>query len=146
MMMILRSGEIQITIPADLRYLNVVGSAVHAYLERTDGVENNHIEDIVYNIQLAVHEVCTNIIEHAYEYDARMPVQLSFYVSRNENRLEIILRDQGNKFDPSKVVAPELGTAQERGLGLFLVHELMDSVDYFHDGIWNRWTLVKKLP
>ncbi len=145
-MMILRSGEIQITIPADLRYLNVVGTAVHAYLERTDGVQDEHIDDIVYNIQLAVHEVCTNIIEHAYEFDARKPVQLSFYVSRNENRLEVILRDQGNKFDPSQVIAPQLGTAQERGLGLFLVHELMDSVDYFHDGIWNRWTLVKKLP
>ncbi|MCA9914581.1 MAG: ATP-binding protein [Anaerolineae bacterium] len=145
-MMILRSGEIQITIPADLRYLNVVGSAVHAYLERTDGVEDEHIEDIVYNIQLAVHEVCTNIIEHAYQFDARKPVQLSFYVSRSENRLEVVLRDQGRKFDPSAVAAPELGTAQERGLGLFLVYELMDSVDYFHDGIWNRWTLVKKLP
>lgn len=145
-MMILRSGEIQITIPADLRYLNVVGSAVHAYLQRTDGVEDDQIDDLVYNIQLAVHEVCTNIIEHAYKFDANKPVQLSFYISRSESVLEVVLRDQGHKFDPTTVATPKLGTAQERGLGLFLVHELMDSVDYFHDGIWNRWTLVKKLP
>ncbi len=145
-MLILRSGEIQITIPADLRYLNIVGTAVHAYLERTDGVVEEHIDDLVYNIQLAVHEVCTNIIEHAYQFDSNKPVQLSFYISRSENVLEVVLRDQGNQFDPAAVVAPKLGTAQERGLGLFLVHELMDSVDYFHDGIWNRWTLVKKLP
>lgn len=145
-MIILRSGEIQITIPADLRYLNIVGSAIQAYLQRTDGVVEEQIDDLVYNIQLAVHEVCTNIIEHAYQFDSNQPVQISFYISRSENVLEVILRDQGNQFDAEKVIAPKLGTAQERGLGLFLVHELMDSVDYFHDGIWNRWTLVKKLP
>ena len=50
--------------PATFKHLNVVSGLLTAVLEQVEGLEDR--EAMTYNVILAVHEICTNIVEHAY--------------------------------------------------------------------------------
>lgn len=134
---------IQLTIPAHLKYLNVISATIAAFLEReaVPVMKNG----LVYNMQLAVHEVATNIIEHAYSGQFDQHITLEMCIQPAAARFVIRLRDQGHSFNLGDVATPELGTPQERGLGLFIVNELMDEVQYDSGELGNTWTLTKTL-
>ena len=59
--------------------------------------------------------------------------------------LLVDLFDQGRSFDLANVPQPDLDSAPIRGYGLFLVHELMDDVNYTPNHERNHWRLVKHL-
>jgi anti-sigma regulatory factor (Ser/Thr protein kinase) len=86
----------------------------------------------VYNIQLATDEAASNIIEHAYDGVADGVLDLS--CSMEKDVIKIILIDYGEPFDPSAIPMPDLkADLSERkigGLGIFLMHKLMDEVHY----------------
>ena len=86
----------------------------------------------VYNIQLATDEAASNIIEHAYDGVADGVLDLS--CSMEKGVIKIILIDYGEPFDPSAIPMPDLkADLSERkigGLGIFLMHKLMDEVHY----------------
>jgi serine/threonine-protein kinase RsbW len=85
-----------------------------------------------YAIQLAVDEACANIIEHAYGGEGRGQIHLTYRLRKDG--LQVIIYDQGTPFDPSQV--PELDTQapllerSSRGMGLFLIRELVDSFEF----------------
>lgn len=106
-------------------------------------------EKEVYNVQLAVDEAASNIIEHAYEGIADGVIEV---LTRIEpGTLTIVLRDWGQSFTPDEVVEPDLEASLEEraigGLGLFFIHKLMDDIrfDFSPDG-GNTLTLVKHCP
>ena len=134
---------IQLTIPADYKHLNVVGACVTAILQHEDIVENREI--ITSGVELAIHEICINIIEHAYG-DIFGQIMIRISVHKNPSRLEIKINDQGNSFILQKILPPKMDDdIQIRGYGLFLVHELMDEVRYIPELGNNTWHLVKVL-
>ena len=103
-------------------------------------------EKDVYNIQLAVDEAASNIIEHAYEGVADGVIEV--FAKVEAEKLTIVLRDWGQPFAPDTVAEPDLDAGLEDraigGLGLFFMHKLMDDVrfDFSPDGS-NTLTLVK---
>lgn len=105
-------------------------------------------EDDVSKISLAVDEACTNVIKHAYGFDASK--SLSITVVPGKDSLEILIRDTGKGFDPSKVSIPDmkeyLSHYQKGGLGVYLMKKLMDVVEYqLLPGQKNEVRLVKYL-
>ena len=99
-----------------------------------------------YSIRLAVDEACSNIIEHAYAGKVGEEIEVTCDVS--DNKLVVILRDHGHPFNPALVPSPDLAaTLQDRkigGLGIYLMHRLMDEVRYEALGeAGNVLTLVK---
>lgn len=100
-----------------------------------------------YAVQLAVDEAASNIIEHAYR---DMPGgQIEITCSQRLDGLAVILRDHGRSFDPKQVRKPNLGAKLSRrsigGLGLYMIHKLMDDVHYEATvGAGNVLTLFKK--
>ncbi|MGD2142960.1 MAG: ATP-binding protein [Anaerolineae bacterium] len=101
----------------------------------------------VYQVELAVDEACSNIIEHAYGGEGRGVIECSCRV--HDEGLTVELRDQGLPFDPGSVPQPNLGAnIEERtlgGLGLFFIHNLMDEVEFdFESEAGNILTLVKR--
>jgi serine/threonine-protein kinase RsbW len=101
-------------------------------------------EASLYNIQLAVHEICTNIIEHAYQSDSSQRIHLKMFLHPAARGITIQLTEtSGSKFEPHSVAAPDIEGLQVRGYGMFLVEQLMDSVDYQHQPDCNRWLLSK---
>ncbi len=96
---------------------------------------------------LVVEEIVTNIIKYSYR-EAGGPLQLICSVA--SGLLTIRIRDRGEPFDPSVVEAPSLdGNVNDRpvgGLGVFLVQELADSLEYTHDEAsgWNELIVTKQ--
>jgi serine/threonine-protein kinase RsbW len=99
-------------------------------------------------IEMAVDEACSNIIEHAY---AGMPAgDIECTCENDEHNLVIVLRDHGQSFDITKVPDPDLSNVLEDrkvgGLGVYLIHQLMDEVRYERMGeAGNILTLVRRL-
>lgn len=100
----------------------------------------------VYAIQTAVDEACSNIIDHAYGGENKGEIFIK--VTETKENLKIVLRDQGEPFDPEDVPEPDLTSAlehrKERGLGIFFMQKLMDEVIFeFSEKRGNKLTLVK---
>jgi len=86
----------------------------------------------IYSVQLAADEACSNVIEHAYEGITNATFDVSCLATTGQ--VTIVIRDHGKPFDFEKVREPNLGkNLDEReigGLGVFLMHKLMDEVHF----------------
>jgi phosphoserine phosphatase RsbU/P len=106
-------------------------------------------EKEIYNIQLAVDEASTNIIEHAYEGADDGVIEV--FTRVEPGTLTVVLRDWGHPFKPDDISPPDVEASLEEraigGLGLFFIHKLMDEVrfEFSEDGS-NTLTLVKHCP
>ena len=103
--------------------------------------------DQVYDIRLALDEACTNIIEHGYGGEGKGDIRCS--VENTEEGIKIILKDWGKKFDPAQIPKPDLNVDLEdlqiRGLGLYLMKNLMDKIGYcIDDGDGNTFVMTKR--
>ncbi len=97
------------------------------------------------NIKLAVEEAVVNVIDYAYLPGVEGEVTVE--ADSNGKRLKIVISDAGTAFDPTqKARADTTLSAEERpvgGLGILLVRELMDSINYERLNGRNVLTLIK---
>jgi serine/threonine-protein kinase RsbW len=105
-------------------------------------------DDDVAKLELAVDEACTNVIEHAHHGDATKDVVVRATFDEKTLKLEVL--DSGTGFDPTAVVPVDLQRLvhdrRSGGLGLKVMHTLMDEVSYeIVPGDKNRLRMVKKL-
>lgn len=120
---------IELTFPARAEYVGVARLTVSGIANRV-GLAYDDIEDV----KLAVAEACTNAVEHAYHTDETGSIHMCCSIM--EDRLVIEVSDQGKSFpvealsgklqpiDPSMAIED----LTEGGLGLYLIHTLMDEV------------------
>jgi serine/threonine-protein kinase RsbW len=89
-------------------------------------------ETEVYAVQLAVDEASTNIIEHGYGQEC--PNRIDITCDIQEDGLKVVIYDDAEAFNPESVPEPEINVSLEeikpRGLGIFLMHQMMDEVHY----------------
>lgn len=131
----------RLDIPATFKYLTIISNSLTAVLEHVDELPNRDV--LTYNIILAVHEVCTNIVEHAYAgKDGR--IKISICLDEKPDRIVVDVYDKGQQFDFDLTPTPNLDEALVRGYGLFLVRELVDEVSYYPSAEQNHWRLMKK--
>ena len=99
----------------------------------------------IYAVQLAVDEACSNIIEHAYGREDVGEIQCTCQV--DPSGLRLVLHDHGRPFNPASVPDPDLASQLEGrrvgGLGLYLIHKIMDEVQFEFDTSGNTLTLTK---
>ena len=76
---------------------------------------------------LAVDEALTNIYRHAYQ---NQPGKIHLCFQDEKNRVEILIRNWGIKFDPTQAPPPQLPPVKPGGLGIHLIKNLMDQVAY----------------
>lgn len=113
-------------------------------------------DDTIFHLELCCDEASTNIIEHAYGQEGAGNIVISYAIAEDE--FTIVLRDNGQAFDPANVPPPpaisresipldELANQMRiGGLGLHFIRNLMDEVTYTADGRQgNRLVMVKKL-
>ena len=91
---------------------------------------------------LAVNEVCANVYRHAYGGSKEGRIDLSAETDLAAGTLRLTVRDYGVAFDVNAVPAPS-SEPQEGGYGVFLIHNLMDRVEFTNMGIGTRVVLVK---
>jgi len=139
-----RKSVQKVVIPATLEALRQISEVVEAYLAQVDGIPDAEI--FTYNIVLAVHELCTNIVTHAYAGEADT-IAVELWLEENPLRLIVSVRDNAPRiFDEDGWRAPNLDEPKEHGLGIWLIKELMDEVNYKPAPGNNRWRLVKQIP
>ncbi len=95
---------------------------------------------------LAVDEAITNIMEHAYEN--RREGWIDITIKANDKELRITIQDSGKRFDPNSIEDPDVfehvKEGRKEGLGIFLMRQVMDEVQYrFKEGEKNEILLVK---
>jgi serine/threonine-protein kinase RsbW len=98
-----------------------------------------------FDLQLAVEEACTNVIEHAYSGKGG-ELTVCFEVCGPD--VQITVTDRGQPFSPAEVALPDLSIPLEErpvgGLGIFLMQQLMDDVEFDFSGEGNRLRMVKR--
>lgn len=130
-----------ITVPAQLDSLAVISEFVNSATHRAQMSERE-----AWQVQLAVDEAATNIIQHAYADIDTGVIQIQWLIEAGE--LQIRLIDHGRPFDPTQVPAPDIHSPfedrQAGGLGVYLMHKLMDTVTFDFDDASNTLVLRKR--
>ena len=105
-------------------------------------------DDPTHDVQMAVDEACTNVIEHAYR--GKPDGTIDIVCEKRGKEFVVTIQDFGARFDPKRIELPKthdpLSKRRIGGLGLFFMHQLMDRVKFdFESGRGNRLTMVKKI-
>ena len=102
--------------------------------------------DAVNDLRLAVDEACTNVITHGYEGFDPGSIILSFWIEADYVRVRIT--DFGHPFEPVEPDKPDIEAALEEGrlggLGLFLIYQTMDKIDYASSPVGNHLTFTRQ--
>jgi serine/threonine-protein kinase RsbW len=135
-----KTNQVLLDIPAKERYLNLIGSCISGIIEREEDLPNP--KELIFRLELAVREICNNIIEHAYAgAEGRIKIYLS--IEEAPRRLVVDLYDFGRTFELQSYHQPNQHEPQTSGYGLFLVDELCSRVEYRSEGNINHWRLEK---
>lgn len=118
--------EYTLTVPAEERRL----IEIRDFIDRVCKKSKLLPED-VNNLKIAADEGMTNIIRHAYLYSGG---QIHLKAIVTPGRVTLSMVDYGRGFDWESVPPPDLTrymeTGRRGGLGIFLIRNLMDEVDY----------------
>lgn len=133
-----------IVLPTELDRLVELESIVAEMLAHVPELPEREV--VQYNVVLALHELCVNIIKHAYAGEKRQ-FSVVFDLMYDPTRIQIDTYDSGgNRFDMDAWQAPNLDDPPIHGLGIYLMRQLMDEVTYENLPTGNHWRLVKLLP
>ena len=98
-------------------------------------------------LRLAIEEAVVNVIDYAYPTGTEGDITVKLMSDGSSIRFQII--DSGVPFDPTaKEKADTTLSAEDRqigGLGILLVRELMDAINYEREDGQNVLTLIKKV-
>ena len=93
---------------------------------------------------LGLDEASTNVIRYAYGHDQTQPITLT--CEEDGGCIVFRLRDFGKQCDPARLCARALDQANPGGLGLHLIRQAFDQVDYVLKESGTELVLGKKLP
>jgi anti-sigma regulatory factor (Ser/Thr protein kinase) len=97
------------------------------------------------DLDLALEEVLANIISYGYADDREHQITVGLEVRPGEVRVHV--EDDGRPFDPLEAPEPDTTLPPDErplgGLGIHLVRQLMDGVEYRRQGDRNRLTMRK---
>lgn len=111
------------------------------------GEELNLPADLIFNLNLVLEEAVSNVILYAYPKDQTQEIYLS--VKKEGNMLFFNLTDTGKEFDPTLMPEADITlSAEERqigGLGIYLIRQIMNTIEYHRIEGKNVLILSKQL-
>jgi sigma-B regulation protein RsbU (phosphoserine phosphatase) len=132
----------QLTLHNDVQQIELLAEYIDSIAEAA-GIDPS----LAMSLNLALEEAVTNVIMYAYPEGTDGTVDI--ITEANDGLLTFIIKDSGKAFDPTqKEDADVTLSAEERqigGLGIFLVKQIMDTVNYQRIDGQNILTLTKKL-
>ena len=103
--------------------------------------------DALADLQVAIDEVLSNAIRHAFPDGGAHPIDVRFRLSASA--VEVTIEYAGVAFDPAGAAPPDLRSPlserREGGLGIHFVRQLMDETRYSRIGDRNQLTLTRRL-
>ena len=133
----------ELVVPNDTQYLATIREEVTKVVEKSAFKDRERKLIIV-----AVDEAVTNIMEHAYDNDLEGELDVELILEYDATRFEVIIRDSGKEFDPRSLEVPDvkkhIKNGQKHGLGIFLIRQIMDEINYnFVQGVRNELQMIK---
>ncbi|MDE0458571.1 MAG: ATP-binding protein [Chromatiales bacterium] len=132
---------LELSLANDLREISIAAARIDAIC-----VQNGLLPEIALDINLTVDELLTNTITYGYDDDGEHLIELLFRFDGDEAMVQIT--DDGEPFDPLQVPDPDraapLESRAKGGLGVFLVRNVMDRVEYRRGDGCNIITLTKR--
>ena len=121
-------------------------TALNDFVKRVSG-QLNIAPSVLKSIRLAVEEAVVNVMDYAYP--ANVVGKINIRALSDGETLEFVISDSGVAFDPTEALEADTSlSANDRpigGLGILLVRELMDSINYERINGRNVLTLKKKI-
>lgn len=116
-------------------------------LLNTIGEQWSLSSSVVLQINLVLDELFTNLV--CYGLEEGSEEQITITLNYEIDRIKIILSDAGKAFDPTIPQDPDLDVPLDEkevgGLGIFLVRQYTDNIDYRRENDRNIVTLTKKI-
>lgn len=113
------------------------------------GAKHNIDTATVSSLNLAVEESMVNAISYAYPKGETGEITLKANYDDASGTMTFTLTDHGQPFDPTQVPEADVTLSAEQrqigGLGIFLVRQLMDTVEYHRDNDSNILIMKKKI-
>ncbi len=138
-------GWLELQIESDLKNLETVADFI-AKSMTDSGIKN---QKDIFDVQLAVDEACTNIIEHAYQGQKTGKIKVRCSLSESKKEFTVKLIDTGKPFDPQTVAAPDTEAGLEDrkvgGLGIYFMKRYVQTVKYASRIKENELTMSKIL-
>lgn len=135
--------NLEINVAGDLPAITEAKDAIEAFCARRDVPER-----VTLSLSLAVDELLVNVVNHGGQDTGAVP-DIRLRVRLEHNQLVTELSDSGQPFNPLDAPPPELDLDLDDkpvgGLGIHLVRQLMDEVQYRREGAYNRVTLRQRL-
>lgn len=82
-------------------------------------------------LELVTEELVVNISQHAY---AGQGGNIRIVIRKADDFFQLVFSDEGAAFDPTVIEEPDVDAGLEEreigGLGIYLVHKLVDKVEY----------------
>lgn len=131
----------ELTLHNDVKEVEMLSSFMKQVMDRLDIGK-----PLAFKLRLALEEAVVNVMEYAYPKGTTGDVNIR--VTSDGRRLKFIISDNGISFNPTEASAADTTlSAEERpvgGLGIFLVRELMDAINYERINGKNVLTMSKK--
>ena len=105
-------------------------------------------EEAAFPFELSLEELFMNVAMHGTA-DPAKPPGVSVSLKRRGDSVEMVFRDEGIPFDPLSLPPPNLSDDLDSrgigGLGVYLVREMMDEVEYRHEDGRNCLRVCKRI-
>ena len=135
--------EANFSISSDYDKVLEVGKLIRSYLTK-----ENLEQHICNAVEICLTEALNNVIKHAYLNKKNRGIDIN--IRKNKKLLEVEIVDNGEprkqitvptlEFDPE-----DIDNLPESGMGLYIIHQLMDEVNYITLNGKNYFTLKKWL-
>jgi serine/threonine-protein kinase RsbW len=140
-----RMKDVSISVEVDSNGLVIrpVVALVREFLLQLKPFSKN--DRLLISIELVINEALVNVLKHAYLSDEKKKVLVQ--ISVEEDKVIFCFIDWGLSFDPEEVPTPNLEKPAEGGLGLWLIRQFVDELDYKSESDGkNVLRLVKNVP
>jgi serine/threonine-protein kinase RsbW len=135
--------EFQIVVTNKLENLPAIAKFISDALQQL-GMQ----EEKIFDVNVAVDEACTNIIQNGYSPDEVGTIEIRCE-ALNGNKCAVLIKDHGKAFDQTQAVPVDTTSSLEErkpgGLGLFFIRELVDEIYYEYKGGYETLTMVKSM-
>jgi serine/threonine-protein kinase RsbW len=129
--------DVTFRLPARIEHRHLAINMVAAMLEHAAGTDRQFREEMI----TAFGEAFNNIVIHGYS--GRSGGMLRVEGCLGPDQVVLRLMDTGTPVDFSRITPPDLDSMPEGGMGVFIIHALVDDVAY-QSGAVNVLSLTKR--
>src|SRR6056297_2223408 len=84
----------------------------------------------IFDTELAINEALANVIEHTYNFITEEIIILKLFWEDEKRECTFEIQDQGEPVDVNKIGSRDLDDLKDHGLGVYLMKNIMNEIEY----------------